>query len=569
MNDRVQVGDLQQAPQLKVAARPVDTFVKPQKQVSGLATLVGKLSSIDSSLQGLMEQRYQEDLRSYQKTAIEDALRGKDAPEGAHPAYMAKYRNMKGEMAARGEYQSFLIEKWQGSGLTAQDFTSEAEAATAFAEFQTKTRTEFLSTYEGADADWIMGFESQRGAIENSLAGHNIQERLGENRRKFAEATGEKINDILSTVGDSTEIVSQIETLGKVNIGQYGMSGKAFNQATIDAVTDQARLLAQQGKYDEAHTHLALLSKISGGSGSIGRTSYGKHKITEAEGRLLNIQRQNESYAWSRTQQTWAEQDRPAREAAIRFQTENQQHLKDQWEKADLAAEDKEFTELKYASAVVDMVANPGKDFEDLFKELAADTRTAHLVPRLQSVLNSRLDANLKALEDPNEIARLKIRIANGGGIQEVVDLVASRRLSYPHMVDLIDDWSRHKDYQAKKAELPRAVQGLIDRGRARVVRNVSGSDKDASASTQTIATQAMEVYELLMDEYFSDPAADRSYHGVLMKRSEIMKLINEDPSLHAGTDDPAVYNTLGDRQTGNVQPIGYIQPPNKYAKYK
>lgn len=548
MPERVQVADLEKAPPLRVVDTVIDTYTRPaQRDVgggpvkSGLTQLAESLVEIEPKLTAFLKAREEKFAEEEIARAKADRLKNQKSwaelvkanptLQGLSPYYIKAYKAIDGELAARQQYGFFLAQRLQDQQFVSEDFENEADAAEAYATLVEKARSEFLSQHNNSgDIDWLLGFDEARQSIEDSSADRTLRQRLSANEEKYRVANGLKINEILESDISDEEKAAQIKQLGDDAIGRLGYNGTKWTSDVADQLESTALAQADRGDFVEAEQTLELAEIIPTGTGNLAGITSVKDKLTDTRLRISGLQIQRENYAWSRLTRGWSLEDRQHTLRAQGWAVENQEWTQSQRDRALDEQRVSEANEYLYADALMSIMANPNQDFTTMFQILASTPETAPMVPKLQAILNQRINSEERISEDPGVVAQLKQDIQDGiAGPEDVIELARNRGLNTGTVMDLIDDYTRVKRRNETLDQLSPQIRKVINDGTTRIGRVIIGNDDFGSPATQALRAQAEQDYELqILDFITLNPNA--SIREVMQERARILKELSQDP---------------------------------------
>ena len=249
MSQRVQVGDLRQAPQLKVDAPVVDTFVNPvvDKPVeSNTMQLAKALQKFEPSLQkhmGVVHKTYtdkevQEGMEAARQNALgfKEAIKAEKIPAGASPWFQKGYKHERGVYLNR-EYNKTLNRSWQ------EWEGKDNEDPTAFTAWLAEQRTLFGNNIQG-DPDVQRGYNAGAALTENNLSAHHAKYIAGNFEKKRNNVMYSNINSDIEAYNEGT--LSKEGFIGRTiqrgsDFHFEGGDGSKYAELTTTAIIQMAK----------------------------------------------------------------------------------------------------------------------------------------------------------------------------------------------------------------------------------------------------------------------------------------------------------------------------------------
>lgn len=419
MAERVQVRDLRAAPEIRPAARPIDTYYRPvanpvaKPQPSEFDALAQAFTQaapgiVDLAV-GEFQKRADEEIR---KGAAARDLNKKNFKEATKLGLIKEAQNpwfIKGWMQQDGrvqgmDYDAALRTAWASDPVRNSKNPQDIQA------FIQKFREGYLRDKSDStgNLDWMDGFRGKMVASESNLGAQHVAHVQSEISKEVRENTGRELLGTLRnaeqagtiSAPDAATAAASREALGTVISARLkamvdsGLDGSDANATAIE-------VLAVHALETKDPSVFAIADHITTGpGGKLSGTAPFKAKKLQVENQLKAQERQDRREAWDL-------EDRPHTIESQKWAVEVREKQRETWKKQQISEDKKERSDSLLADLATSVLAKSPLDPDKLNTLARLSPRDAQWVKAWK-----KADLNPDVVTDQDAYGRLMIRIA-------------------------------------------------------------------------------------------------------------------------------------------------------------
>lgn len=421
MAQRVQVSDLRAAPEIRPAARPVDTYYRPvadpvakpePSEFDALAQAFTQAApQITAAAVKEFQDRADEEMRKGAAARDLNKKRFKEATklglikEAQNPWFIKGYMQQDGRVTGM-DYDAALRMAWANDPVRA---SNDPKALQGFIE---KFRSDYLKDKGElvGNLDWMDGFRSKMVASESNLGAQHIAHRQSEISKEVRQNTGRELLGLLRTAEQSGSISAPdaaTTAQGRQALGatisarlkslvDSGLDGSDANAAAIET-------LALHALETRDPSVFAIADHISTGpGGKLSGTAAFQAKKLQVERQLKEQERQDRRDAWDL-------EDRPYVIETRDWARETRQHQREEWAEKQKSRNKAERVEGLLGDLATAVLANEKLDPDKLAELTRLSPRDGAWVKAWKK---QSMDQGREIVTDQRAVAQMMLRIA-------------------------------------------------------------------------------------------------------------------------------------------------------------